>query len=113
DLIFNQTPKVNNNKIMLTARNEVEASALKKRLEEKFKHFCEKVGLAFYTLHIEVNAESVNLKEFKEQTAKEDQKIVMQTIKEKEKRDEKRLNNEKKKQYMLGFKIQDEPIQME
>src|SRR5690625_1146931 len=113
DLIYNQTPKVNNNKIMLTARNEVEASALKKRLEEKFKHFCKKVGLAFYTLHIEVNAESVNLKEFKEQTAKEDQKIVMQTIKEKEKRDEDRLNNEQNKPFMLGYKIQDEPIQME
>jgi len=113
DLIYNQTPKINNNKIMLSARNEVEASALKKRLEEKFKHFCEEVGLAFYTLQIEVNAKSVNLKEFKEQTAKEDQKIVMQTIKEKEKRDEKRLNNEQNKPFMLGYKIQDEPIQME
>lgn len=113
DLVYNQTPQVDNNKIKLTARNEVEASALKKRLEDKFNHFCKKVGLAFYILEIEVNSESLNLKEFKEQTAKEDQQIVMQTMKEKEKRDEERLNGEQNKPFVLGYKIQDEPIPME
>src|SRR5699024_9877230 len=50
---------------------------------------------------------------FKEQTAKEDQQIVMQTMKEKEKRDEERLNGEQNKPFVLGYKIQDEPIPME
>src|SRR5699024_11632538 len=103
----------NKNKSKLIAQNEVEAIDLKKRLQDKFNHFCKKVGLAFYIIEIEVNSESLNLKEFKEQTAKEDQQIVMQTMKEKEKRDEERLNGEQNKPFVLGYKIQDEPIPME
>src|SRR5699024_7433461 len=84
DLIYKQTPKINNKKIMLTARNEAEANALKRRLEDGFKVYCEKVGLPTYSLEIEVNTESLNLEQFREQNT-----------------------------FMIGYKIQDEPIQME
>src|SRR5690625_45203 len=111
DLIYNQTHKFNHDKIMLTARNEAEASALKRRLEDKFKVYCKKVGLPTYSLDIEVNTESLNLEQFREQKALEDQKIVLQTIRDKEKRD-KQADNELKP-FMIGYKIQDEPMQME
>src|SRR5699024_4882676 len=102
---------VDNKKIMLTARNEAEANALKRRLEDRFKVYCEKVGLPTYSLEIEVNTESLNLEQFREQKALEDQQIVLQTIRDKEKRD-KQAENEQKP-FMIGYKIQDEPIQME
>lgn len=113
DLVHNQTPQVNNNKIILTARNDAEASALKKRLEQAFKEFCMTVGLPSFNLEVQVKPETINIKQFKEQTAKEDQAIVMQTIQDKEKRDIKRLNNEQNKPFMMGNKIQDEPMFME
>src|SRR5690625_7295982 len=54
ELIHNQTPRIENNNLLLTARNGAEASALKKRLEDNFKDYCAKIGANRYTLVIEV-----------------------------------------------------------
>lgn len=113
DLVYNQTPRIENNKMMLTARNDAEASALKKRLEDKFKQYCHKTGLTTYSLNIEVNTTSLDFAQFREQTALEDQQIVMQTIRDKEKRNQDRMDNNQNKPFMIGYKIQDEPLQME
>lgn len=112
DMVLNQTPEVDGNNIMLTARNEAEALAVKKRLEESFKHFCVKAGLPRYVIKIDVRTEIEALQRFKQQTAVEDQKIVQRTVQEKEKRDQTKLQSDNKP-VMLGYKIQDEPIHME
>lgn len=112
DLVMNQTPKVNNNKIMLTARNEAEANALKKRLEEQFQNYCRKIGALSYALEIEVKTEEAAIQKFREQKALEDQQIVLKTVQEKEKRDQNKSNHSNQP-LMLGYKIKDEPIQME
>ena len=112
DLVMNQKPQVNNNKLQLTARNEAEASALKKRLEEKFQNYCQKVGALSYSLHIEIKTEEADIQRFKEQTALEDQQMVLKTVQEKEKRDQDKANNNNQP-LTLGYKIKDEAIQME
>lgn len=112
DIIRNQQPKVDNNKIMLTARNELEARALKKRLEEPFIQFCKKVGLQLFRLEIEVKTDIDGMRKFKEQTAKEDQEIVFKTVQEKEKRSQEKERNGNEP-LLLGYRIPDEAISME
>ncbi|SEQ57203.1 DNA polymerase III catalytic subunit, PolC type [Virgibacillus subterraneus] len=113
DLVHNQVPRVENNKIMLTARNEAEGNALKKRLEDPFRDYCKKIGTNPYSLVIDVKTEMAELKKFREKTALEDQEMVLKTVQEKEKRDQDRQKNEQNKPLMLGYKIQDDPLQME
>src|SRR5699024_4639655 len=82
DLMHNQTPAINNNNIMLTVRNEAEARSLKKRLEEHFRTYCRKIGAPEYTLLFDVKMEEAAIKQFREQTAAEDQQMVMKTMQE-------------------------------
>ncbi|MFD2628419.1 PolC-type DNA polymerase III [Oceanobacillus kapialis] len=112
DLIHEQIPQVNHNKIMLTVRNEAEGSALKKRLDEEFKQFCTKAGLRYYPIETEVKAEEEALQKFKEQKALEDQQLVLKTVQDKEKRDSQKIQQDNRP-LTLGYKIQDEPIQMQ
>lgn len=112
DLIYEQVPRVNNNKIMLTARNEAEASALKKRLEEGFRQYCSKIGANVYSLEIDVKTEEADIQKFREQKAMEDKQAVLKTVQEKEKR-AKEQPVKGNQPFMLGYKIQDEPMQME
>ncbi|SES76098.1 DNA polymerase III catalytic subunit, PolC type [Oceanobacillus limi] len=112
DLVYNQKPRVNNNKIMLTSRNNAEATAVKKRLEDNFRAFSKKVGIPFSALEVEVKTEEAEIKKFREQKALEDQQLVMKTIQEKEKRDQQRLTDQEQP-FTIGYKIQDEPSLME
>ncbi|WP_188454354.1 PolC-type DNA polymerase III [Virgibacillus oceani] len=113
DLVHNQAPKVNNNKIMLTARNDAEASALKRRLEDDFRIFCKKAGTPLYSLVIDVKTEEADMQKFREQKALEDQQLIMKTVQEKEKREQSKANEESNKPFSIGYGIQDESMQME
>ncbi|RYG73922.1 PolC-type DNA polymerase III [Lentibacillus lipolyticus] len=114
DLVFDQTPRVTNQKMTLTARNEAEGNALKRRLEKPFQDYCKKVGAPAFSIAIEVKeAEAEELARFQEQKAKEDQELVMKTVQEKEKRDKDKQTGEQNKPLMLGYNIQDEPMPME
>ncbi|MDY7043928.1 MULTISPECIES: PolC-type DNA polymerase III [unclassified Virgibacillus] len=112
EMVQNQIPQIQNNNIILTARNEAEATALKKRLETTFKSYCQKTGLPLYAMQMEVKTEEADFQKFKEQKALEDQQLVLKTVQEKEKRDQNNGQNDNKP-LMLGYKIQDEPIRME
>ncbi|GGA62737.1 PolC-type DNA polymerase III [Ornithinibacillus halotolerans] len=112
DLVINQLPKVTGNKVILTARNEAEASAVKKRFDDSFKDFCHKVGLSYHPLTIEVKTEMDEIQKFREQQALEDQKMVLKTIQEKEKRDKERTV-EVNQPFSIGYKIQDDAVEMQ
>ncbi len=113
DLVYNQTPEVKHQKLMIVARNDAEATALKKRLEGHFQRYCKKVGLSSFTIDVEVKTEKKDLLKFREQKAIEDKEIALKTVQDKEKRDLDRMNKEQNKPFLLGYPIQDEPIQME
>jgi len=112
DLVQNQVPKVDNNKIMLTARNEAEANALKKRLEGAFNTYCKKIGLPNYRIEIEIKTDLDDIEKFKKQKELEDAQTVKDMVQEKERRDSEKpaASNQP---LLLGNKIQDEPLQME
>ncbi|MFC4557157.1 PolC-type DNA polymerase III [Virgibacillus kekensis] len=113
EMVYAQKPRVENNKIMLTARNDAEGNALKRRLDVEFRDYCKKIGAAAYSVEVEIKTEMADIEKFREQKALEDQEMVMKTVHEKEKRDQDKLNGEQNKPLMLGYKIQDEPILME
>ncbi|GAA0445186.1 PolC-type DNA polymerase III [Lentibacillus halophilus] len=114
DLVFDQIPQVSNQKMMLTARNEAEGKQLKKRLEKPFQDYCKKVGAPPLTIDVEVKETSPeDLAKFREQKAQEDQELVMKTVQEKERRDQEKQYETENKPFMLGYKIEDEPMQME
>lgn len=113
DLVQNQSPAVNNNKIMLTARNDAEANALKKRLEVPFKNFCNQIGIVPYPIEINVKTNLEDIQKFKEIKAQEDQNIVIKTVKEKEKRDKDKGTQDNNRPLMLGYNIKDDAMPME
>ena len=113
DLVMTQQPRVDHNNVMLTARNEAEASALKKRLEEPFKNFCKQVGIKAYTLVIDIKTEAADIEKFREQKALEDQEMAMKTVQEMAKREQHKQNGDPSQPLMLGYQINDEPLPME
>lgn len=112
DLIHNQVPTVQNNKLSIIARNEAEAAALRKRLEAAFRLYCSKVGGKAYQLEITVKTEDKALQEFRNQKAKEDKEIILKTVIEKEKREKNGLEKQNKP-FSIGYGIPDEPMEME
>lgn len=112
DLVHNQTPLVSGNKLMLTARNEAERAALKKRLEEPFRTFCQQIGAPTYMLEMEVKPEAEELQKFREQKAFEDRQLMLKTIQEKARREE-NAGGKQQKSFALGSFFKDEAVQME
>ncbi|SDJ71711.1 PolC-type DNA polymerase III [Sediminibacillus albus] len=113
DLVHEQKPKVDGNKIMLTSRNQAEASALKKRLEPGFKSYCQQIGALTYTLSVDVGNELENIQKFREQKALEDQKLVQKAVKERQDREKQKAEGAFEGPLMIGYNIQDEIVQME
>ncbi|WP_138414767.1 PolC-type DNA polymerase III [Aquibacillus sediminis] len=113
DLVHQQKPRIQGNKLMLTARNEAEASALKRRLEPAFKQYCHQVGAANFTLEVDVKTQLTEIEKFREQKAIEDQKLVQQAVKDKEERAKQKTDNQSDGPIMLGYPIKEEPVAME
>src|SRR5690625_556593 len=113
DLVHNHTPQVNNNKLMLTVRNEAEGAALKTRLEDPTRIYCRKIGAPNDLIDVVVKTEEADIQKLREQKAIEDQQLILKTVQEKEKRDQNKLRNDQNKPLMLGYNIKDEPMQME
>ncbi|WP_079709482.1 PolC-type DNA polymerase III [Paraliobacillus ryukyuensis] len=112
DLLHAQTPKIEGHKLILTARNEAEASSLKKNLEPAFKSFCQQIGAAVYTIQTEVKTEFEDIQKFREQTASEDQQMVQKAVKEKEERAKKEEKTQSNGPLVLGYPINDDPVVM-
>lgn len=112
ELVHNQTPRIENNNLLLTARNEAEGTALKKRLEDGFKEYCTKVGARSYSLVIDIQTVAADIEKFREAKALEDQQIALRTVQEQQKRDQTKKHDQSQP-LLLGNKIPDEPIFME
>ncbi|MFD1066260.1 PolC-type DNA polymerase III [Oceanobacillus locisalsi] len=111
EMVMQQTPRIAENKIMLTSRNETESNILKKRLEPAFSQFCYQIGARPYAIDFEVQANQDEMQAFQDNKAKEDQELVQKTVKEKEKRD-KEKDTPVSQPLAIGYKIQDEPVEM-
>ncbi len=113
DQVCGQAPSIVNHKLALVARNDAEAHALKKKLEPDFHQFCKKVGLPAFPFVIEVKNEQEAIQAFRKQKAAEDQQLILKTMQEKEKRDQEKQQGGDDKPFVLGYKIQEEPMSME
>ncbi|MFB1049537.1 PolC-type DNA polymerase III [Paraliobacillus sp. JSM ZJ581] len=112
DLIHQQVPVIEGNKIKLIARNEAEANALKKRLEPAFQTYCNRIGSSSFILTVETKTAEEDIQRFREQTALEDQQMVQKAVKEKEERAKKEESKQNNQPLVLGYPINDEPIEM-
>ena len=113
DLLHTQKPKIEDNKIILTARNSAEAAALLKRIEEPFKEHFKTIGLDNLVLDIIVSTETGDIENFKKKTVEEDRQIAQKTYAEKEKRELTTKQNGTNRRLEIGYKIPEEPIFME
>ncbi|TCT26733.1 DNA polymerase III catalytic subunit PolC type [Melghiribacillus thermohalophilus] len=116
DLLSQQQPQMDGNKLKLMARHETEALALKKRLEKPFQTFCKRAGLTYFLLDFEARSSEEDMKHFQQQKEKEDQTIVQKAIIEQEERKKKKKQNggapEKEGPLLIGYPIEDEPTQI-
>ncbi|MEQ6387864.1 PolC-type DNA polymerase III [Bacillaceae bacterium S4-13-58] len=116
DVVVNQSPKFEGNKILLLARNEAEGQAIKKRLDGPFQKFCQEVGLPIYRMEVGLKSTSQeDVYRFREQKAKEDQDLVQRAVAEMEKKKQQQGKEESAIEgpLMLGYNIQDEPVPIE
>ncbi|ARI77472.1 PolC-type DNA polymerase III [Halobacillus mangrovi] len=113
DLLMEQKPEVNGNKIMLTCRNLAESHAVKKKLEAPLQQFCANVGLPALMLSTQVKEEQDQIKKFQEERQKEDKRLVQQAVKEQEERAKEKEDDAPKGPLEIGYKIQEDPEPME
>ncbi|WP_112180879.1 PolC-type DNA polymerase III [Paraliobacillus zengyii] len=112
DLVEKQQPQINGNKIIVTARNDAEANALRKRLEPAFRTYCNKIGAMAYTLLVDAKTEIEDIKKFREQKALEDKELVQKAVMDKEVRAKEKQAGVSNEPVMIGYKINDEPVPM-
>ncbi|UOR12696.1 PolC-type DNA polymerase III [Halobacillus amylolyticus] len=114
DLLMEQQPEINGNKIMLTCRNLAESHAVKKKLDTPLQSFCVQSGLPSLMLSTRVKEEQEELKRFQEERQKEDKQLVQKAVKEQEERaKEKEEDTKPKGPIEIGYKIQEDAEPME
>ncbi|CDQ19708.1 DNA polymerase III PolC-type [Halobacillus karajensis] len=113
DLLLEQQPEVNGNKIMLTCRNLAESHAIQKKLEEPLKMYCTQCGIPSFMLSTRVKEEREEIKRFQEERQKEDKILVQQAVKEQEERMKDKDETKPKGPLEIGYKIQDDIVPME
>lgn len=112
EIIHNQTPTIKNKSLLLIARNDTEAIALKKRLEPDFQQFCQKVGLSRYAITVEVEENAQDVAAFEEQKAREDQQLALKTVQDQQKKIQ--TQHESPNQpFQIGQNILDDPVPLE
>ncbi|MFG6148878.1 PolC-type DNA polymerase III [Halobacillus sp. B23F22_1] len=113
DMLLEQVPEVNGNKIMLTCRNLAESHAVKKKLETPLQSFCVQSGLPSLMLNTRVKEEQEELKKFQEERQKEDKLLVQKAVKDQEERAKEKEDQKPRGPLEIGYKIQDEAEPME
>lgn len=113
DLLMEQQPEVNGNKVMLTCRSLAESHAIQKKLEEPLKLFCTGCGIPSLMLTTRVKEGKEEIKRFQEERQKEDQILVQQAVKEQEERAKDKDDSKPKGPLEIGYKIQDDIVLME
>ncbi|SDB89012.1 DNA polymerase III catalytic subunit, PolC type [Pelagirhabdus alkalitolerans] len=112
DLLKNQAPKADQQKIVLTARNQTEATVIKNRLSDRFKRYCVNIGIPAWPLEVNVESIEEDVTKFKEQKALEDQMLVKKAIEDKEQQTSQSKEKAEKGPLMIGYPIKESPIAM-
>ncbi|MFD1018221.1 PolC-type DNA polymerase III [Thalassobacillus hwangdonensis] len=109
DLLLQQQPEINGNKIMLTCRNEAESHAIQKKLHEPLSLFCKKAGIQSCMITTKVKDQQEEIKKFQELKKKEDELFVQREIQKKEERQKQQQSQEHQGPIEIGYPIQEQP----
>ncbi|SET40613.1 DNA polymerase-3 subunit alpha [Salinibacillus kushneri] len=112
DNLYEQTPEVSGNKLTITARNEAESQAIKKRLQGPLQDFCMKIGCSPLQIQVDAKESEEDRKRFMEMRQQEDKTLIQKAVKDKEERARKQSEEKSDEPFMIGYPIQEEPIGM-
>ncbi|WP_208592559.1 PolC-type DNA polymerase III [Gracilibacillus suaedae] len=107
----NKKPLFNDNNIMLTVSNQIEAQ-WNKTIQSQFDQFCMKVGLPKQLIQLEVAAQQEEIEKFQQAKAMEDRKKVEEAFKEQEKRAKEAKPENPSGPVQLGYPIKENSIPM-
>ncbi|QGH34571.1 PolC-type DNA polymerase III [Gracilibacillus salitolerans] len=107
----NKKPLIDDNNIMLTVSNQIEAQWTK-TIQSQFDQFCMKVGLPKQIIQLEVAAQQEEIEKFQQEKAMEDRKKVEEAFKEQEKRAKETKPDSPSGPVQLGYPIKENPISM-
>ncbi|WP_078554619.1 PolC-type DNA polymerase III [Bacillus alkalicellulosilyticus] len=110
-MLENQTPQLQGRSLVIEARNETEAMAVKRKLQEPLSTSMRKFGFSLPQLEIAIKESKQEFEQFIEKRAQEDHSKVVEAIIEKKKA-EKQVG-ESNAPLMIGYAIKDEPVFLE
>ncbi|UOQ47839.1 PolC-type DNA polymerase III [Gracilibacillus caseinilyticus] len=109
--IENKKPLFNDNNIMLTVSNQIEAQ-WGKNIQGHLDQFCTKAGLAKQFIKMEVADQQEELEKFQQEKAMEDRKKVEEAFKQQEKRAQESKQETDTGPVQLGYPIKEQPVPM-
>ncbi|MGP4040261.1 PolC-type DNA polymerase III [Gracilibacillus sp. D59] len=108
----NKKPLFNDNNIMLTVSNQIEAQ-WSKTIQNQYDQFCMKVGIPKHIIQLEVAAQQEEIEKFQQEKAMEDRKKVEEAFKEQEKRAKEAKPESPSGPVQIGYPIKESAIPME
>jgi DNA polymerase III subunit alpha, Gram-positive type len=110
-LLHSQAPKVQGNKIIIQASNDMEAITLKKKYGELISTIFESYGFPRLVIDAEVSEvkeQSQDYEKFLEEKRKEDEERAKQAVLDMQKREKEQSSEVPSGPFMLGLKIKDD-----
>lgn len=104
-------PLFNDNNIMLTVSNQIEAQ-WNKSIQSQFDQFCLKVGLPKRMIQLDVAAQQEEIEKFQQEKAMEDRKKVEEAFKEQEKRAKEAKPESPSGPVQIGYPIKENALPM-
>ncbi|MDX8046975.1 PolC-type DNA polymerase III [Gracilibacillus sp. S3-1-1] len=104
-------PLFNENNIMLTVSNNIEAQ-WNKAIQAQYDQFCQNVGLPKRMIQLDVSAQQEEIEKFQQEKAMEDRKKVEEAFKEQEKRAKEAKPESASGPVQLGYPIKENPVPM-
>ncbi|MGN8644961.1 PolC-type DNA polymerase III [Gracilibacillus sp. HCP3S3_G5_1] len=104
-------PLFNDNNIMLTVSNQIEAQ-WNKSIQTQFDQFCLKAGLPKRMIQLDVAAQQEEIEKFQQEKAMEDRKKVEEAFKEQEKRAKEAKPESPSGPVQIGYPIKENALPM-
>ncbi len=111
--LLKQTPSFDGKKLLIYARNETEAVAVKRKLIEPFQQCLQRLSLPQILIDIGVRESKQEFKKFVEEREKEDHSKIVEAILEKKKLEQQVEKVMEEKELVLGYLIKDQPVPIE
>lgn len=108
--VFDKTPAFENNKLVLEARNDAEATALRKKFQTVFSERVQSLGLAAPDSDIQVKQSLEDLEDFFKKRDEEAVTLAMEAVVEREKKEKSQTAEPESGPLAFGYNIDDDPV---